>query len=114
MEMEKLELKYIAPYLPYELKYARVRVSPVSLSEEIELIGVLSTNGNAHNINKNVLCDYTSMRYFPILRPLSYIKQFEDIMDEFSEYSWETFENHFFVLGRSLNCFDSIKLGNIL
>lgn len=45
--MEKLELKHIAPYLPYELKYARVRVSPVSLSEEIELIGVLSTNGNA-------------------------------------------------------------------
>jgi hypothetical protein len=52
-----------------------------------------------------------SKQYKPILRPLSDIKNFEDIMDEFSIRSFEAFEDHFFdrALGRSLNCYDVVN-----
>lgn len=46
------------------------------------------------------------------LRPLTdlykNLPEHEEIMDEFSEYSWEQFENAFFVLSRCNNCFDFI------
>jgi hypothetical protein len=46
-----------------------------------------------------------------ILRPLDEIKNFEEIMDEFSVNSLNAFENHFLdnTLGRSLNCFDNVN-----
>ena len=97
--MEKLELKYLAPYLPYGLKSANVYVKQYGLTKPL-IEDVVASN----------IMKYTdgSSDAKPILRPLSEIKNFEDIMDEFSEYSWEMFENAFFVLGRTLNCFDSI------
>lgn len=49
----------------------------------------------------------------PILRPLKDFvnnpMKWEDLYDEFSEYDFEIFINHFFVLGRSLNCMDCIS-----
>lgn len=93
--MEKLELKHLAPYLPYNInvQWLRTEDSSFQISE----------------FNFSDACWlYNRAEFKPILRPLSEIKNFEDIMDEFSEYSWEMFENAFFVLGRTLNCFDSI------
>jgi hypothetical protein len=89
--MEKLELKYLAPYLPYGILVGDGR-TPFELTE----------------FNFCNVYPYITQIY---LRPLSDIKQFEDIMDEFSEYSWDAFENHFFcdLLGRSLNCFDVVN-----
>lgn len=97
--MEKLELKHIAPYLPYGLQG-----EVTELKDDCFIIGAsedyVFTDSPYYDL------DYTEIK--PVLRPLSDIKNFKDIMDEFSEYSWEIFENHFFVLGRTLNCFDSI------
>lgn len=69
--MEKLELKHIVPYLPYGLKYCRVHQSPIDLTEKIEFVGEVSTKGDEHNINNNLLCEYLYMKYLPILHPLS-------------------------------------------
>lgn len=69
--MEKLELKHLAPYLPYGLKYCRVHQSPIDLTEKIEFVGEASTKGDEHNINNNLLCEYLYMKYLPILHPLS-------------------------------------------
>lgn len=97
--MEKLELKYLAPYLPYGLTGLLNETN-----DDCFIIGAsedyIYTDSSFDELY------YTDIK--PILRPLSDIKNFEDIMDEFSEYSWEMFENAFFVLKRALNCFDSI------
>lgn len=69
--MEKLELKHLAPYLPYGLKYCRVHQSPIDLTEKIEFVGEVSTKGDVHNINNNLLCEYLNMKYLPILIPLT-------------------------------------------
>jgi hypothetical protein len=89
--MEKLELKHLAPYLPYGIFVGDGR-TPFKLTE--------------HNFG-NVFPYITEI----YLRPLSEISDFEEIMDEFSIRSWEVFEDHFFdtVLGRSLNCFDNVN-----
>jgi hypothetical protein len=68
---KKIELKHIAPYLPYNLKYCRVSKSVVTLKNEVKEMGVVSTTGNIHNINNNLLGDYTNVSYLPILKPLS-------------------------------------------
>lgn len=102
--MEKLELKHLAPYLPYDIKIVhgvtRKNLTAVSLDSKF-----IFTTTYLGSRNKQMLL-ISDIK--PILRPLSDLKNFEDIMDEFSEYSWEMFENAFFVLGRTLNCFDSI------
>ena len=110
----KLELKHIAPYLPYGLRFCSImddiddnmiRFKQWTLNGITFLFGdyCLNTleNSDAYPIN--------SVK--PILRPLTEIKDIEEIMDEFSEFSWEGFQNHFFdnVLGRSLNCFDVVN-----
>ena len=92
----KLELKHLAPYLPYGLKVSKIHVMHSHT-------GIGSIDHVLHSVNKG------KSQYKPILRPLSDITKFEDIMDEFSENSWEIFENAFFVFGRSLNCFDTIN-----
>jgi hypothetical protein len=96
--MGKLEIKHLAPYLPYGLK-------SIYNGRIVEIEAV----GNEYILTDESFQENIKFEHIkPILYPLSYIKNFEDIMDEFSEYSWEVFENHFFVLGRTLNCFDSI------
>jgi hypothetical protein len=103
--MEKLELKHLAPYLPYELK--------VKLNSELyqypTIIGMVRDTIYLNYHGKGLSFILNNVK--PILRPLSDIKNFEDIMDEFSIRSYEAFENHFFdrVLGRSLNCFDNVN-----
>ncbi len=107
--MEKLELKHLVPYLPYGLKI-RVRLNRFSCGAG----GKLYTDKDVELTYKNIT-KFQPMKHYnsvkPILRPLSEIKQFEDIMDEFSEFSWNAFEEHFLcnILGRSLNCFDNVN-----
>ena len=92
--MEKLELKHLAPYLPYGLK----------CTDKGAVVEI-----TVHNFDMSIIAMRNEFK--PILRPLSDIKNFEDIMDEFSVRSFEAFENHFFdiALGRSLNCFDNVN-----
>lgn len=57
----KLQLKHLAPYLPYRLKY------PVIL-DEIRIMEI--SLGNINNIIKAVNLQEESIEYKPILRPL--------------------------------------------
>ena len=100
--MEKLELKHLAPYLPYGID---------TLYRLSDVIGIVNRDEIRHKKLSTDSVSFVLNYCKPILRPLSEIKQFEDIMDEFSEYSWDAFENHFFcdLLGRSLNCFDVVN-----
>jgi hypothetical protein len=103
--MNKLELKHLAPYLPYGLKYCRVLKSPVTLNEEIKIMGEVSTKGNIHNINNNILGDYTNMKYLPILRPLHEIEDyFKELWDKKDEEVREFLDSDF------LHSFDYLEI----
>jgi hypothetical protein len=105
--MEKLELKHLAPYLPYGIEIihgvTRKKITAVSLDSNF----IFTTTYLGSRDKQMLLISDVK----PILRPLSDIQKFEDIMDEFSVRSFEAFENHFFdrALGRSLNCFDNVN-----
>lgn len=102
--MEKLELKHIAPYLPYGIKIIHNLIRKDLTAVTLDSDFIFTTTYLGSRSKQMILISDVK----PILRPLKEIKDIEEIMDEFSEYSWEVFENHFFVLGRTLNCFDSI------
>ena len=103
--METLELKHIAPYLPYS----------VLVTESNVYYGGFYLVGKKHALPHEISIGQMLMKkyseYKMILRPLDEIKNFEEIMDEFSVNSLEAFENHFLdnVLGKSLNCFDVVN-----
>tara|TARA_R110000823_G_C15725246_1_gene479131 strand:+ start:319 stop:678 length:360 start_codon:yes stop_codon:yes gene_type:complete len=78
----KLELKHLAPYLTYGLKFIDI---PEGYNQQREL--------NIDSFNW-LLTDGK-----PILRPLKEMYQVEEIMYEFSEYDLELFETSFFILG---------------
>ena len=73
--MRKLVFMDIASYLPCDLAYALVeQKNVVTLLPKEEYKGVLSVNGNQHNVNNNVLSDFPEHRcYKPILRDISSI-----------------------------------------
>ena len=73
----KLELKHLAPYIPYDLKYCRVGKNISTLKEEIKYMGIVSTTGTVHNLNNTLFGDFASMKYLPILRPLSDLRNKE-------------------------------------
>ena len=92
----KLELKHLAPYLPYEL--------------EVKVINdrkVLALNNSTLNISLDrvLKSDYC----FPILRPLSEYKKYPDIIEQFSDYSLEQFEIAFFSFVNCLNKLDKVN-----
>ena len=90
----KLELKHLAPYLPYGLKFKDI----------------------PKGYNKDRLLNIASFEWClsngkPILRPLKGIYEVEEIMNEFSEYHLENFANSFFIVG--LECtsrFDNLSV----
>lgn len=78
--MKKLELKYIAPYLPYGIRYCQKKQSYKDYSISFIEKGVISTRGNIDNINNILETDY----YFPILKPISDLSIL--VKDEFEKY----------------------------
>jgi len=67
----KLELKHLAPYLPYDLKYCRVGKNISTLKEEVKYMGIVSTTGTVNNLNNTLFGNFVSMKYLPLFRPLS-------------------------------------------
>tara|TARA_R110000851_G_scaffold168032_1_gene313859 strand:- start:127 stop:573 length:447 start_codon:yes stop_codon:yes gene_type:complete len=101
----KLELKHLAPYLPYELKiyessYFNNGIKTLGLGQasrsEVSIIGVLHLQKGRSKVNK----DYYNDRYKPILKPLS------DLTEEYSnscnyshkDFKWEIINKNISVL----------------
>ena len=78
----KLELKHLAPYLPYDLKYCRVGKNISTLKEEVKYMGIVSTKGTVNNLNNTLFGDFVSMKYLPLLRPLSDLTKEIEVNDE--------------------------------
>ena len=117
-------LKIYSMYLPYKLqviykdfpdtkKRKKVFLTGVTLTE-IETTYKRKIKGCAGDIiswtgGNNVF----DLEVKPILRPLIEFAQepmlWEDLFDEFSEMSFDHFENLFFVFGRANNCMDVIN-----
>lgn len=101
----KLELKHLVPYLPYGLKYLSPKRTPTSIfdwakEETIEEMGCISMIAILRHGEQGK----------PVLRPLSEIKSIEEISEQFSEYSWESFQNSFFLFEfPCLNAFDHVN-----
>jgi hypothetical protein len=103
--MEQLTLQHLAPYLPYSLNgLIKGEDSPQ------KLLGTYNTDECTLIICHSTFDYECSLDEFkPILRPLKEIQDIPEIQEEFSEYHWESFVNSFFLLGRSLNCFDHVS-----
>lgn len=103
----KLETKHLAPYLAHKLQveYKGKKKTLLGIKDHTPWSSQLSVC-----VEKGVWT--YGYEITPILRPLTdlykKLPEHEEIMDEFSEYSWEQFENAFFVLSRCNNCFDFI------
>lgn len=106
----KLELKHLAPYLPYGLRVIHGDGRKLEMT-----CGNILGKKEKHvmEINGVLNSQYGPYKTKPILRPLIEYKNFEDILDEFSENDHESLEDAFFLLGRSLNCFDFINYSQI-
>lgn len=93
----KLELKHLAPYLPYDLQ-SYVEYNGHKLIKKITVNNVMCI------VDNEVLSK-------PILRPMQDIfkDEYKFILDEFSEIELETFETAFFCELRPLNIFDKIS-----
>lgn len=74
--MEKLELKHIAPYLPYGLKAISVNTKEVRTVTLLHFTYDANTVGHNHLIYHGLLID----KHIPILRPLSNLKE-EHLID---------------------------------
>ena len=95
----KLELKHLAPYLPYGLKCKSTTILFGEEDSGVYEMGMISMRGVLKGTGK------------PILRPLKEIYEVERIMNEFSEYHLENFANSFFIVG--LECtsrFDNLSV----
>ena len=104
--MEQLQMKHLVGYLTYNLKLKFVsqhEADKLSIGDIVSLKGVndgyIHVNGYQTN-NKS---------YLPILKPLIEYKNYPDILDEFSDFSEEQFENDFFVLPGAINAFDFVN-----
>lgn len=75
-----LELKHLAPYLPYDLEYAQKKESYTT--EEFYFVkkGVISTKGVVGNVNSILDTNF----YFPILKPISDFSLL--VIEEFEKY----------------------------
>lgn len=111
--MDKITLKELAPYLPYGLKWVLIEEYPDGTEITTHLMGSLSIDFEGHEEWWNIEGDNYLLTddYKPILRPLSEYKKFEDIMDEFSEYSESVFQQNFFGVFSDINLskFDHIN-----
>lgn len=100
--MEKLELKHLAPYLPYGLK---ILYNHNKVNTFVEVLN----NENWLYIDDKKDIYYTDFK--PIFRPLSdlFNGHYEYILDEFSEVSLESFKIAFLSKLKPLNTFDKIN-----
>lgn len=99
----KLELKHLAPYLPYRLK-------GIDYDKKNFLFRGLNDYGNIH-WDCNEVLDRKGYDIKPVLRPMKDVfkDEYKFILDEFSEIELETFEIAFFSELRPLNIFDKIS-----
>lgn len=97
--MENLELKHLAPYLPYELP-----IEPIYKS-------TFMGGYNQRILDTSILDNYGLEEIKPILRPLSdlFNGNYKDILDEFSPISLENFKIAFLSELKPLNAFDKIN-----
>lgn len=107
----KIELKHWASYLSSKLKvyYAAYNRPPLQVYEVTGLSmridnRLLLTIKNIKGHKQQALATSCT----PILYPLSEFKNYPDIMDEFSEYAFDQFENAFFIMGGCNNRFDFV------
>lgn len=98
-----MKIEELIKYLPYKLQV----IDPHGVQMTVEGVDLHNPKGEmviAERTNWNIK-DLT-----PILIPLHKYKDYEDILDQFSEYSEEHFINSFFLdIGRSLNCLDNVN-----
>ena len=85
-----LQKKYLLPYIPYD-----VNVKWIREDDNEEIISTLTIS------DFYFLMDRCKAKL--ILKPLHEFKNYEDILDEFSEHSLDGFENAFFILGLACN-----------
>jgi len=107
----KLELKHLAPYLPYELKYAILSDDDNDTYYIDPKHNTIGVGGNQSNVTNICLVEYSKPIYKILLRPLSdlFNGDYEDILDEFSEVSLEAFKLAFLSKLRPLNTLDKIN-----
>jgi hypothetical protein len=83
----KLELKHIAPYLPYGLK-----ICWENIESNIVIVTMDLTGEKTNTIN---LLDVIELEYKPILRPLSHLtKEIEDTEECLLDYIVEKLGSH--------------------
>lgn len=102
--MKQLTIAHLAPYLPYGLEVLdddNVLWKLQALYSNAE-VAIVENDYNAGCYEKG----FEEIK--PILKPLIEIKKILEIMDEFSEYSWNTFENTFFLEVQCLNWKDFV------
>ena len=102
----KLELKHLAPYLPYALKIQGITHGEIA---ELSCCTETSVNITTRSFQYGMWADIFDIK--PILRPLKGIYEVEEIMNEFSEHHLENFANSFFIVG--LECtsrFDNLSV----
>ena len=115
----KLELKHLANYLPYGLK-ARFRETdkPNCRKYVIGTIGAMYCEKNGCvSITCYDTVNAAPTKFMPILRPLTdlYRKDLsfnEEILDSFSDYSWNRFEEVFFSVLKPRNANEFITYEN--
>lgn len=105
--MENLE--HLTPYLLYNLKIqyegrGKILGNLVSIHLSIKKYHSCTVRLDGKNYNERV--HIRSIK--PILHPLPEFKNYPDIMDEFSDYALDQFENAFFIMGGCNNRFDYV------
>lgn len=88
----KLELKHIAPYLPYHLKChcMGLHINEADSSPlKVSIVGASIDFIEIHEIGRTVTEEYHYSDVFPILRPLSDLvkNEFEDLYDSLHYHS---------------------------
>lgn len=87
-------MKELISYFPYNLN-----VVINNYNHKIgELVGINLVDQTAEVLSYGDIKKYYLYEIKPVLIPLSEFRNYEDIMDEFSENDLEVFENTFFVL----------------
>lgn len=67
----KLEIKHLAPYLPYGLKYATLSDDDGETYFIDKRNNTITVDGSVNNVTNICLIEYSRPIYKPILRPLS-------------------------------------------
>lgn len=105
--IEELELKHLAPYLPYDIKIMDIYTGKIgSIKDILDIDGY-----NTIKIKQSYEDAEHIWMFKPILRPLSdlFNGNYEFILDEFSEHSLESFKIAFLSELKPINAFDKVN-----